>query len=100
MENILSILMMMMMMVVDQWYPEACNSPGLKHILHTPFEKSIVERAIEYVKDRTENFDDYYPCRRRVVVDCNIVHVYLGFHCSYFYIICPNHNHDQTFSNS
>ena len=25
------------------WYPEACNSPGLKHILHTPFEKSIIE---------------------------------------------------------
>ena len=40
------------------------------------FEKSIVERAIEYVKDRTEGFDDYYPCRKSVVVDCNIVHVY------------------------
>ena len=38
------------------WYPEACNSLGLKHILHTPFEKSIIERAIEYVKDRTEGF--------------------------------------------
>ena len=49
---------------------------GLKHILHTPFEKSIIERAIEYVKDRTEGFDDYYPCRKSVVVDCNIVHVY------------------------
>jgi len=58
------------------WYPEACNSLGLKHILHTPFEKSIIERAIEYVKDRTEAFDDYYPCRKSVVVDCNIVHVY------------------------
>ncbi|MGB6628009.1 MAG: DDE-type integrase/transposase/recombinase [Nitrososphaeraceae archaeon] len=23
------------------WYPEACNSLGLKHILHTSFEKSI-----------------------------------------------------------
>jgi putative transposase len=53
MENISYILM-----VVDQWYPEACNSLGLKHILHTPFEKSIIERAIEYVKDRTEGFDD------------------------------------------
>jgi putative transposase len=53
MENISYILMM-----VDQWYPETCNSLGLKHILHTPFEKSIVERAIEYVKDRTEGFDD------------------------------------------
>jgi len=25
------------------WYPEACNSLGLKHILHTSFEKSIIE---------------------------------------------------------
>ena len=52
------------------------NSLGLKHILHSPFEKSIIERAMEYVKDRTEAFDDYYPCRKSVVVDCNIVHVY------------------------
>jgi putative transposase len=35
---------------------------GLKHLLHSPFEKSIVERTIEYLKDRTEAFDDYYPC--------------------------------------
>jgi putative transposase len=58
------------------WYLEACKSLGLKHILHSSFEKSIIERAIEYVKDRTEAFDDYYPCRKSVVVDCNIVHVY------------------------
>jgi len=57
------------------WYPEACNSLGLKHIFHSSFEKSIIERAIEYVKDRTEGFDDYYPCRKSLVVDCNIVHV-------------------------
>jgi len=40
------------------WYPEACNSLRLKHILYTPFEKNIIERAIEYIKDRTEAFDD------------------------------------------
>jgi putative transposase len=57
------------------WYPEACNSLGLKHILHSPFEKSIIERAMEFVKDRTEGFDDYYPCRKKVV-DCNLIHVY------------------------
>jgi hypothetical protein len=34
----------------------------LKPLLHSPFEKSIIERSIEYFKDRTENFDDYYPC--------------------------------------
>jgi len=69
MENILSISMM-------GHYPEACKSLELNHILHSSFEKSIVERAIEYVKDRTENFDDYYPCRKSVVVECNTVHVY------------------------
>ena len=45
------------------WYPEACISLGLEHRLHSPYEKSIVERTIEYLKDRTEIFDDYYPCR-------------------------------------
>jgi putative transposase len=55
------------------WYPEACDSLGLKHKLHSPFEKSIIERAMEYVKDRTETFDDYYPC---VKEDCNFKHVY------------------------
>ena len=57
------------------WYPEACNSLRLKHILHSPFERSIIERAMEYVKDRTEGFDDYYP-RKKKVVDCNQIHVY------------------------
>jgi putative transposase len=55
------------------WYPEACNSLGLKHKLHSPFEKSLIERAMEYVKDRTENFDDYYPCIKE---NCNLKHVY------------------------
>jgi putative transposase len=55
------------------WYPEACDSLGLKHKLYSPFEKSIIERANEYVKDRTETFDDHYPC---VKEDCNFKHVY------------------------
>ena len=46
----------------DTWYPAACATLCLKHRLHSTFENSIVERAIEYVKDRTECFDDYYPC--------------------------------------
>ena len=56
------------------WYPEACNSLGLRHILHSPFEKSIIERTMESMKDRTECFDDYYPCSRKN--DCNLLHVY------------------------
>jgi putative transposase len=57
------------------WYPEACISIGLKHRLHSSYQKSIIERAIEYFKDRTEAFDDYYPCMRSGLL-CNLLHVY------------------------
>jgi putative transposase len=30
------------------WYPEACSYIGIKRLLHTSFEKSIIERTIEY----------------------------------------------------
>lgn len=31
------------------WYPEACSSPGLKHILHLPFKISIIiESKMKY----------------------------------------------------
>jgi hypothetical protein len=50
-----------------------CATLCLKHRLHSTFENSIVERAIEYVKDRTEGFDDYYHCIKK---ECNLLHVY------------------------
>lgn len=50
------------------WYPQACNFFGLVHRLHSPFEKSIIDRTIQYFKDRTEGFDDYYPCLREILV--------------------------------
>jgi putative transposase len=56
------------------WYPEACSSLGLRHLLHSSFEKGIIERTIEYFKDRTENFDDYYPCKSKIYH--HLVHVY------------------------
>ena len=55
------------------WYPEACNVLGLKHCLHCPLEKSLMERVNQYFKDRIESFDDYYPCIRN---ECNLFHVY------------------------
>jgi putative transposase len=55
------------------WYPEECHYIGLKHLLHSPFERSIVERTIEYLKDRTEAFNDYYPCMK--AGSCNLQHV-------------------------
>ena len=52
------------------WYPEACRPLGLEHRLHTPYEKSL--KAIEYIKDRVEGFDDYYPCLKE---GCDLKHV-------------------------
>jgi hypothetical protein len=48
--------------------------PLVKHRLHTCLEKGLIERAIQYFKDRTENFDDYYPCTKSRL--CNLSHVY------------------------
>ena len=35
----------------------------LAHI-HSSYERSIIEKTIQYIKDRTECFDDYFPCRK------------------------------------
>ena len=55
------------------WYDEACEVIGLKHYLHSSIEKSLMERVNQYFKDRTESFDDYYPCIKN---ECNLFHVY------------------------
>ena len=46
------------------WYPQACRFLKLQHHIHSPYEKSVIERTIQYVKDRTESFDDYFPCKK------------------------------------
>jgi hypothetical protein len=35
--------------IILTWYPEGCVSLGLEHRLHSPYQKSIVERTIEYL---------------------------------------------------
>ena len=38
------------------WYPpQACNFLKLKHHTHSSLEKSLIERTIQYIKDRTDN---------------------------------------------
>ena len=54
------------------WHDEACNVLRLKHYLHSPLEKSLIERVNQYFKDRIESFDDYYPCMQ---IECNLLHV-------------------------
>ena len=54
------------------WYPMACRFLGLKHHIHSSMEKSLIERKMQDIKDRTESFDDYFPCRLK---KCKLKHV-------------------------
>jgi putative transposase len=54
------------------WYPQAGKFLKLRHHTHSPFEKSIIERTIQYIKDRTECFDDYFSCRKK---KCKLKHI-------------------------
>jgi putative transposase len=55
------------------WYPlQACNFLKLDHHIHSSLEKSLIERKVQYIKDRTECFDDYFPCRKE---NCKLEHV-------------------------
>jgi len=39
------------------WYPlQECRFLKLNHHLHFSFEKSLIERTMQYIKDRTESF--------------------------------------------
>jgi len=55
-------------------HPQACKFLKLKHHhIHPSFGKSIIERTIQYVKDRTVGFDDYFLCRKEnTSIDYNI----------------------------
>jgi putative transposase len=62
------------------WYPYACKFLKLRHHLHSSFEKNIIEKEREnnsiHEKDRIENFDDYFPCRKK---RCKLNHVTCWF---------------------
>jgi putative transposase len=54
------------------WYPQACEFLNMDHHIHSPLEKSLIERTMQYIKDRTECFDDYFPCK---LENCKLKHV-------------------------
>jgi putative transposase len=54
------------------WYPQACGFLKIDHHIHSSIEKSLIERTMQYIKDRTECFDDYFPCR---IKNCKLKHV-------------------------
>jgi putative transposase len=48
------------------WYPQACIFLKVEHHTHSDLEKSLIERTMQYIKDRTKEFDDYYfHCKRK-----------------------------------
>jgi hypothetical protein len=44
-----------------------------RNIIYIPqLKKSFIERTIQYIKERTECFDDYFPCTR---INCQLEHL-------------------------
>ena len=59
------------------WYDEACNVIGLKHYLHSAYQKSLMEKVNQYLKERIESFDDYYLfIEQKNRMKCDLQHVY------------------------
>jgi putative transposase len=56
-----------------QWYNDACRWLRLDHRVYGTELKNIMERFIQHIKDRTECFDDYFPCRKE---NCDRQHVW------------------------
>jgi putative transposase len=65
------------------WYPstdlQILQDKALSSFL---LRKSIIERTIQYIKDRIEGFDDYFPCRK---YNCKLKHI---IHWMNFLLIC------------
>jgi putative transposase len=70
------------------WYPQACRFLKINHYIHSPFEKSLIERTMQYVKDRTESFDDCFPCRSK---NCKLKHV-----INWLNLFLNYHNNENT----
>ena len=47
------------------WYPQACRFLRMEHHLHSPCGKSIIERTMQYIKDRTDNLMTIFLAKRR-----------------------------------
>ncbi len=66
------------------WYPPlACRFLKLKYHIQSSYEKSLIERIIQFIKDRTESFDDYFPYRKK---NCKLKHVKQWIICLHFII--------------
>ena len=59
------------------YYALGCQSLGWEHHVYErgSWLWEVMERAIQYLKDRTEAFDDLFPCRSHGV-NCRLKHVW------------------------
>jgi putative transposase len=64
------------------WYPQACKFLNMNHHLHSSYEKSMIERTIQYIKDRT-SFDDYFPCSRKEKYKLQHIRNWFNFFVNY-----------------
>ena len=51
------------------WYPKACTFLRLEYHFHPSYEKSIIERTIQYIKDRTEGFDATFHAEKQQTIN-------------------------------
>ena len=56
-----------------RWYNDACKWLRLKHQVYGNELKNKIETFIQKIKDRTECFDDHFPC---IKDGCNMQHVW------------------------
>jgi len=77
------------------WYPAACRSLSLEHHVYDSLRGNLMERFVQYVKDRTEGFDDYFPCRRE---RCRFEHVksWLSYYMLSFNLFKRRHALDRS----
>ena len=54
------------------WYLEASRFLKVKHHTNSSIERSFIERTIQYIKERTKCFNNYFPCTR---INCKLEHV-------------------------
>ncbi len=47
------------------WYPQACQCLKLEHHVNSYYEKSIIERTMQYMKDRTDHLMIAFSAEKR-----------------------------------
>ena len=67
------------------WYNTACRWLRLKHQIYGIKRKNAMERFIQYLKDRTECFDDHFPCRKKKE-NCDMQHVWNWLKLFFLYL--------------